>query len=45
MPLDFGDWITAHAPEYGRMVETMLDHKVTCQDVIDWIKSTHGGDS
>lgn len=39
-PLDFGDWITAQAPEYYRMVQHMLEYNVTCDDVIEWIKST-----
>lgn len=37
-PLDFGGWITAHGPEYMRMVEYMYEYRVTCEDVIEWIK-------
>lgn len=39
MPLDFGDWLTAHGPEYINMVDTMLKHDVSCNDVIEWILS------
>ena len=44
-PLDFAEWIEARSPEYYRMVQHMVEYRVTCDDVIEWIKSTHEGQS